>query len=39
MTEAAFELTGDEGYVRLQLRDARGLYANTNAYFVKELMG
>ena len=39
LTEASFELTGDEGYVRLQLRDARGLYANTNAYFVKELLG
>ena len=39
LTEASFELTGDEGYVRLQLRDAGGLYANTNAYFVKELLG
>ena len=38
LTTASFDLTGNEGYVRIQIRDGRGLYANTNAYFVNELL-
>ena len=38
LTRAEFPLTGNEGYVRVQIRDCRGLYANTNAYEVKELL-
>lgn len=38
LTRAEFPLTGNEGYVRIQIRDGRGLYANTNAYDVKELL-
>ena len=32
ITEACFELTGKEGYIRIDCRDGRGLHANTNAY-------
>ncbi len=39
ITEAEFPLTGKEGYVRIQIRDQNGLYANTNAYWVEELLG
>ena len=38
LTGASFELTGNEGYVRIQIRDGQGLSANTNAYWVKELL-
>lgn len=38
LTRAEFPLEGWEGYVRLQLRDHKGLYANTNAYDVDELL-
>lgn len=38
LTTASFDLTGNEGYVRIQIRDGHGLYANTNAYFVNELL-
>ena len=34
LTEAVFELTGTEGYVRVDARDSRGLHANSNAYFL-----
>ncbi len=34
LTEAVFELTGKEGYVRVDARDRRGLHANSNAYFL-----
>ena len=37
ITEAAFPLTGQEGWVRIQVRDAQGLYAGTNAYFIDQL--
>lgn len=39
ITEAEFPLTGKEGYVRIQIRDQNGRYANTNAYWVEELLG
>ncbi len=32
ITEAAFKLTGLEGYIRVDCQDGRGLHANTNAY-------
>ncbi len=32
ITEACFELTGKEGYIRIDCQDGRGLHANTNAY-------
>lgn len=32
ITEACFELTGTEGYIRVDCQDGRGLHANTNAY-------
>ncbi len=38
LTRAEFPLTGNEGYVRIQIQDAHGRYANTNAYGVKELL-
>lgn len=38
MTEAKFEITGKEGYLRLDIRDGRGLHANSNAYFLDEIM-
>ena len=35
LTQAEFPLTGDEGWFRIQVRDARGLFAGTNAYFLE----
>ncbi len=32
ITEACFELTGKEGYIRVNCQDERGLHANSNAY-------
>lgn len=37
ITEAAFPLTGKEGWFRVEVRDGRGLYAGTNAYFIDQL--
>ncbi len=37
LTHAAFELHGNEGYIRVDLRDAHGRHANSNAYFLDEL--
>lgn len=37
ITQAEFELTGKEGWLRVDCRDARGLHAGTNAYFLDEL--
>lgn len=34
LTEAAFPLTGDEGYIRVDCRDASGHHAYSNAYFL-----
>lgn len=34
ITQAVFKLNGNEGYIRVQCRDAKGLYANSNAYRV-----
>lgn len=38
VTEARFRLTGKEGYIRVQCRDGRGLFAGTNAYFLEDFM-
>ena len=37
VTEAVFPLRGDEGYVRVDCRDARGCHAYSNAYFLDTL--
>ncbi len=37
ITHAEFPLTGKEGWFRLEVRDGRGLYAGTNAYFSEDL--
>lgn len=37
ITEAAFPLKGDEGYIRVDCRDAQGRHAYSNAYFLDEL--
>ncbi len=39
VTEASFELTGNEGYVRFTVVDKDGKRAYTNAYFIDELLG
>ena len=35
---ASFEVIDDDGYVRITVVDERGRHANTNAYFVDELL-
>ena len=37
LIEAQFPLTGKEGWFRIQVRDSRGLFAGTNAYFIDQL--
>jgi hypothetical protein len=37
LEEARFPLTGREGYIRVACRSENGLYANSNAYFMKDL--
>ncbi|MDR7810837.1 PHP domain-containing protein [Lacrimispora sp.] len=37
LEEARFPLTGREGYIRVVCRSEDGLYANSNAYFLKDL--
>lgn len=37
MTEAQFPLNGTEGWFRVQVRDSRGLFAGSNAYFMDQL--
>ena len=37
ITDAEFPLTGKEGWLRIEVRDGKGLYAGTNAYFVEDL--
>lgn len=37
-TEAEFDLTGKEGYIRITLKDEKGLRADTNAYFMDDLL-
>lgn len=36
-TEAEFELTGKEGYIRVSVKDEKGLRADSNAYFMDDL--
>ncbi|MDO4295383.1 MAG: PHP domain-containing protein [bacterium] len=35
ITEAEFELWGNEGYIRVDVRDEKGRHANSNAYFLQ----
>lgn len=37
LTQAQFPLDGKEGWFRIQVRDSRGLFAGTNAYFIDQL--
>lgn len=37
LTQAVFPLRGDEGYLRVDCRDARGCHAYSNAYFLDRL--
>lgn len=38
ITEAEFPLSGKEGWFRIEVRDARGMAAGSNAYFIDQLM-
>ncbi len=38
LTGAQFPLTGDEGWFRVEIRDARGQAAGSRAYFIDELL-
>ena len=38
ITEAEFEITGREGYIRVEIRDGKGLYAGTNAFWMDKVM-
>lgn len=38
VTSAVFDVKDSDGYVRITVTDAEGKHANTNAYFVDELM-
>ncbi len=38
ITEAEFELTGREGYIRVDIRDEKGLHAGTNAVWLDRIM-
>lgn len=35
--EARFPLSGNEGYIRVDCRDEKGLHANSNAYFMEDI--
>jgi hypothetical protein len=36
--EAVFDLREDDGYVRVSVEDARGRRADSQAYFIEELL-
>ena len=38
ITEAVFELNGKEEYFRIDIKDEKGLHANSNAYFIKDIL-
>ena len=38
ITQARFPLTGQEGWFRVEIRDSRGQYAGTNAYYIADLL-
>lgn len=38
LTQASFPVDPDDGYVRITVKDKYGRYADTNAYFVDELL-
>lgn len=33
----SFPLNGKEGYIRVECKDEKGLYANSNAYFLSDI--
>ncbi|MGL6217393.1 MAG: PHP domain-containing protein, partial [Lacrimispora sphenoides] len=37
LTEARFLLEGNETYIRVECKDEKGLFANSNAYFLSNL--
>ena len=38
ITEAAFTVRSDDGYVRIDIVDEHGLHADTRAFYVEELL-
>lgn len=38
LTKATFQIDPDDGYVRITVKDKHGKYADTNAYFVDEIL-
>ena len=38
ITEAEFELTGHEGYIRVDIRDGKGFHAGTNSYRMEDIL-
>ena len=38
VTTAKFPVLPDDGYVRITVTDEKGLHANTNAYFIEDLL-
>lgn len=38
ITEARFPLLGNETYIRVECKDEKGLFANSNAYFFSDLL-
>lgn len=38
ISEAVFTLKGNEGYIRVDVRDAQGRHANSNAYFLEDIL-
>lgn len=38
LTNAQFQLSGKEGWFRIEIRDSKGLYAGTNAYYIDDLI-
>ena len=38
ITQASFPLNGEEGYIRVEIRDEKGRYADTNAWLPEEYM-
>ena len=35
LTEARFQINGEEGYIRVRVDDGQGKYADSNAYFLE----
>ena len=37
LTEARFKLDGNEKYIRVEIKDKDGKFANSNAYFLEDI--